>query len=97
MNKSIIGSVLLLFMCQCLCLAQNSKAFQLKVGAAKVDITPKDQPTPPATGKYDHERGYMRAIVLDNGVTRACLVSAERSIDTLTEMITDYLNNPVKK
>jgi hypothetical protein len=77
MRKSIIGTVLLLLLCQWLCLAQNSNAYQLKVGAAKVDITPEDQPTPPATGKYDHERGYMRAIVLDNGVTRACLVSAE--------------------
>ena len=66
-------------MCHCLSLAQNRKTFQLKVGVAKVDITPKDQPTPPATGKYDHERGYMSII------------------DTLTEMITEYLNNSVKK
>jgi neutral ceramidase len=31
----------------------------------------------PATGKYDHERIYVRAIVLDNGVTRAALITED--------------------
>ena len=47
----------------------------LRVGAAKVDYTP---PTGPSQlGKYDHERVYVRAIVLDNGATRAAVISLE--------------------
>jgi neutral ceramidase len=49
----------------------------LRVGAAKVDFTP---PTGPSQlGKYDHERLYVRAIVLDNGAARAALISLEGS------------------
>ena len=47
----------------------------LRVGAARVDVT--GQPGPSQTGKYDHERLYVRAIVLDNGAARAALVSVE--------------------
>jgi hypothetical protein len=53
-------------------------AFPLKVGAAKVDITPRDQPTAPATGKYDHDWTYIRAIVPDNNATCANLISIKR-------------------
>jgi hypothetical protein len=48
---------------------------QLRVGAAKVDITGKFGPS--QTGKYDHEHVYVRAIVLDNGVARAAMISVE--------------------
>lgn len=49
----------------------------LRVGAAKVDFTP---PSGPAQlGKYDHERLYVRAIVLESGATRAALISLEGS------------------
>jgi hypothetical protein len=51
----------------------------LRVGAARVDITPPANPEYPASGKYAHERLYMRAIVLDNGVTRAALIGADLS------------------
>lgn len=64
-----------------LSLAQTKEAFPLRVGAAKIDITPKDQPTAPATGKYDHERTFIRAIVLDNNTTRAALISIEGFLD----------------
>jgi len=47
----------------------------LRVGAAKVDVTGTLGPS--QTGKYDHERVYVRAIVIDNGVARAALVSVE--------------------
>jgi hypothetical protein len=49
----------------------------LRVGAARVDVTPPANPDFPASGKYDHERLYIRAIVLDNGVTRAALIGAD--------------------
>jgi neutral ceramidase len=50
----------------------------LRAGAARVDITPKANPEYPPSGKYAHERLYIRAIVLDNGVTRAALIGADQ-------------------
>jgi len=49
----------------------------LKVGAARVDITPPVNPAYPPSGRYDHEKLYIRAIVLDNGETRAALIGAD--------------------
>lgn len=54
----------------------------LRVGAARVDETGPFGPS--QSGKYDHEHVYARAIVLDNGKTRAVLVSydgPERDFD----------------
>ncbi|MGA2132911.1 MAG: neutral/alkaline non-lysosomal ceramidase N-terminal domain-containing protein [Bryobacteraceae bacterium] len=50
----------------------------LRAGAARVDITPPANPDYPASGKYAHEHLYIRAIVLDNGVTRAALIGADQ-------------------
>ena len=49
----------------------------LRVGAARVDITPAD-PAHPPSGKYAHEKLYVRAIVLDNGSARAALIAADQ-------------------
>ena len=49
----------------------------LRVGAARVDITPPINPQYPPSGKYEHEHLYVRSIVLDNGVTRAALLNAD--------------------
>jgi neutral ceramidase len=49
----------------------------LRVGAARVDVTPPVNPEYPPSGKYEHERLYVRAIVLDNGLTRAALLNAD--------------------
>ena len=49
----------------------------LRAGAARVDITPAGDPAYPASGRYAHERLYVRAIVLDNGATRAALVGLD--------------------
>ena len=57
----------------------------LKAGAARVDITPQSDPANPPTGKYEHERLYLRAIVLDNGSTRAALIGADQAM--LSELI----------
>ena len=51
----------------------------LRAGAARVDITPPVNPEYPPSGKYTHERLYIRAIVLDNGVTRAALIGADQA------------------
>jgi hypothetical protein len=51
----------------------------LRAGAARVDITPPVNPEYPPSGKYAHEKLYSRAIVLDNGATRAALIGADLS------------------
>ncbi len=50
---------------------------RLRAGAARVDITPPVNPEYPPSGKYEHEHLYVRAIVLDNGLTRAALLNAD--------------------
>src|SRR5258708_8023908 len=50
----------------------------LRVGAARVDITPPADPAHRPSGKYAHEKLYVRAIVLDNGSARAALVGADQ-------------------
>ncbi len=50
----------------------------LRVGAARVDITPPADPAHRPSGKYAHEKLYVRAIVLDNGSVRAALVAADQ-------------------
>ena len=51
----------------------------LRAGAAKVDITPRADPSNPPNEKYEHERLYVRAIVLENGSARAALIGADQS------------------
>jgi neutral ceramidase len=51
----------------------------LRVGAARVDITPPADANNPPSGKYEHERLYVRAIVLENGGARAALIAADQS------------------
>jgi len=55
-----------------------AQAGPLTVGAAKVDITSMAYPggSIPVT-EFEHERIYIRAIVLDNGDTRAVLIGAD--------------------
>lgn len=50
----------------------------LRVGAARVDITPPSEPNNPPSGKYAHEKLYVRAIVLDTGAARAVLIGADQ-------------------
>lgn len=50
----------------------------LRAGAARVDITPASEPANPPSGKYEHEKLYVRAIVLDNGSQRAALIGADQ-------------------
>lgn len=51
----------------------------LRAGAGKVEITPPLAPgSQPPTGKFEHEHLFVRAIVVDNGVTRAALIGADQ-------------------
>jgi len=52
---------------------------ELRAGAGKVDITPAVDPANSPSGKYEHERLYVRAIVLENGSARAALIGADQS------------------
>lgn len=49
----------------------------LRAGAARIDITPPVNPDYRPSGKYAHEHLFVRAIVLDNGLTRAALLNAD--------------------
>jgi neutral ceramidase len=50
----------------------------LRVGAAREDITPAADPAHPPSGKYAHEKLYVRAIVIDNGSVRVALIAADQ-------------------
>lgn len=80
-HRSLLSKALLI---ACLVQAAEFAALgtdvgSLRVGAARVDITPPADPANPPLGKYAHERLYVRAIVLDNGVTRAAVIGADQS------------------
>src|SRR5258706_7598094 len=60
-------------------LASEASA-QLRVGAARVEITPPLLPGMQGpTGKFAHEHLFARAIVVDNGTTRAALIANDQS------------------
>lgn len=86
MQHLLLKSVLYIFALYIVCgptLAANKKVTSskgiLKVGAAKIDISPAINPDYPPSGNYAHERLYVRVIVLDNGETRAVLIGADLS------------------
>lgn len=49
----------------------------LRVGAAKIDITPPPSAEHPSLNEFEHEKLYLRAIVLDNGQSRAALIGVD--------------------
>lgn len=55
---------------------QNTRSAPLRAGAAKVDITPAAGELP-ATWEGIHDRIYSRAVVIDNGVTSAALITVD--------------------
>ncbi len=75
--------------------AARAQSGPLKVGAARVDITPPVNADFPPSGHYAHEHLYIRAIVLDNGVTRAALLGAD--LGGLTEEIWDEASQQIAK
>jgi hypothetical protein len=71
------GKYLALFLGTTWAVVGATDSGSLRVGAARVDITATANPAQPPSDKYAHERLYIRAIVLDNGVTRAALIGAD--------------------
>ena len=59
------------------CAGPGAAAAGLRAGAARVEITPAADAAHPPSGKYAHERLYVRAIVLENGTARAALIGAD--------------------
>ena len=96
---SWIAAVLAFSFC---CAATAAAQGNLRVGAARLDITPPADPANPPSGKYAHEHLYVRAIVLDNGQTRAALIGADQVVlpeivwETGSKEIAAELNCPVE-
>ncbi|MCW3787319.1 neutral/alkaline non-lysosomal ceramidase N-terminal domain-containing protein [Plebeiibacterium sediminum] len=90
-NKKIFLT-LLVGIISLLALPINAQSIQqIKVGAAKVDITPDENALPKG---YDSIRDglFCRAIVIDNGVTEAALVAVDQGM-----VNNDLYNNITKK
>ena len=74
------GSILIIISSLVLMLASGTYAqtanLLFKAGAAKIDVTPSEKDLPKNTEGI-HDRLYSRAIVIDNGVTSAALVTVD--------------------
>ena len=77
MSKTPISSSILWLIFSLLMGHQAIAQGTLRVGAARLDITPPSDPANPPAGKYAHEKLYARAIVLDTGATRAALIGVD--------------------
>ncbi|HEY3441594.1 MAG TPA: neutral/alkaline non-lysosomal ceramidase N-terminal domain-containing protein [Paludibaculum sp.] len=75
MSRSLLLSAAAL----ALTFSPTAPAAALRAGAARLDITPPSDPANPPSGKFAHERLYVRAIVLESGGTRAVLIGADQS------------------
>ena len=76
--------------------AAQAQQDALRAGAAKAEITPAlaaDMQGP--TGKYENEHLYARAIVLDNGDTRAALIGTDQP--NLSEAVWEYTSQRIAK
>lgn len=74
-HKFPLRAALALALC---CTAHAAASVSLRVGAARLDITPAPEPGKAPSGKYEHEKLYLRAIVLDSGTARAVLIGADQ-------------------
>jgi neutral ceramidase len=102
MSRRGIRRLVMALVCS-LCWGATAKGQStLRVGAARVDITPASDPSKPPSGKYAHERLYVRAIVLDNGTTKAALIAADQGglpepvYQAASKQIAAELNCPVE-
>jgi predicted neutral ceramidase superfamily lipid hydrolase len=72
-----LGCVLVFATATMVCTAQSTG---LRAGAARVEITPPLAAGFSApTGRYEHEHLFVRAIIVDNGTSRAALIGADQS------------------
>jgi hypothetical protein len=82
----------------CATVAFGADAGPLQVGASRIEVTHLMAPqvTPPS-GNFEHERLFVRAIVLDNGISRAALVSAEAGAGaSVRESIAELIGSPIE-
>jgi neutral ceramidase len=78
--------------------APGAESGNLRVGASRIEYT-KLTPAPatPPSGKYEHEKLFVRAIVVDNGLTRAALVSVDGNAPaTARAKVAEQLKCPVE-
>lgn len=61
-----------------LSLSSSAQPASLRAGAARLDITPQSGPANPPSGKFAHERLFLRAIVLESNGARAVLIGADQ-------------------
>jgi hypothetical protein len=98
-SQSILLALLITVL-PCLGLAQSMESL-FKAGAAKVDVTPLESELPENIEGI-HDRLYSRAIVVDNGVTSAALITVDTGIipnplwKSLTQRIEKELGIPVQ-
>ena len=78
MSKTPISPSIFLLIVSLFVAHQSMAQGTLRVGAARVDITPPSDAANLAASKYAHEKLYVRAIVLDTGATRAALIGADQ-------------------
>lgn len=76
------------------CLGQSNKLASIKAGAAKVDVTPSADKLP-ANYEGIYDRIYSRAIVIDNGISSAALVTVD--IGMMSDQIWTNLSKRVEK
>jgi neutral ceramidase len=101
MKKMLMLSMLLLCMFPYGGFAQ-SKTASFRAGAAKVDITPLETELPRNMQGGIHDRFYSRAIVIDNGITSAALITVDTVMlpdsiwQNTTQRITKELGIPVQ-
>jgi neutral ceramidase len=101
MKMPLIASLILLTVLFPFSVTADSADFSFMAGAAKVDVTP-DADKLPRNIEGIHDRLYSRAIVVDNGQTRAALVTvdtgmiSERTWENLTQRFEKELGIPVQ-
>lgn len=99
--KSIILFLAFLQVSALTCLAQNKQAMPIKVGAARISITP-TQEALPKNYLGINDSIFTRAIVIDNGKTSAALISVEVGMlrdnnwSSVTKQIEKELGIPAK-
>jgi len=77
-----------------LCQGQNNKPAPVKAGAAKVDVTPSAGELP-VNYEGIHDRIYSRAIVIDNGISSAALITVD--IGMMSDQIWTNLTKRAEK
>jgi len=98
--KKILILIFGIIVCSSISFGQKGQLSALKVGAAKVNITPsKDELGPNSLGIHDSV--YCRAIVIDNGLTSAALITVagnqhERAWKATTERMEKELGIPAE-